>query len=91
MVEGQHQAEIEDYWALDKMHAASVTPLSFDLIVHTSGQGFTKAQAEYDCPIMVTTKEVNHYFTSPSIPSPTRPRSSDGWSTTTTSSPPRFR
>ena len=25
-------------------------------------EGFTKAQAEYDCPIMVSTKEVNHYF-----------------------------
>jgi pyruvate,water dikinase len=55
--------EIEGYWALDKMHAPRpITPLSFDLIVHTLGQGFTKAQAEYDCPIMVTTKEVNHYF-----------------------------
>jgi phosphohistidine swiveling domain-containing protein len=55
--------EIEGYWALDKMHAPRpITPLSFDLIVHTLAEGFTKAQAEYDCPIMVSTKEVNHYF-----------------------------
>ena len=55
--------EIEGFWALDKMHAPRpVTPLSFDLVVRTLAEGFTKAQAEYDCPIMVSTKEVNHYF-----------------------------
>jgi len=55
--------EIEGFWALDKMHAPRpVTPLSFDLIVYTLAEGFTKAQAEYDCPIMVTAREVNHYF-----------------------------
>ncbi len=55
--------EIEGYWALDKMHAPRpITPLSFDLVVRTLAEGFTKAQAEYDCPIMVSTKEVNHFF-----------------------------
>src|SRR5262245_14084111 len=55
--------EIEGFWGLDKMHAPRpVTPLSFDLVVATLGQGFTKAQAEYDCPIMVTHREINHYF-----------------------------
>jgi phosphohistidine swiveling domain-containing protein len=55
--------EIEGFWALDKMHAPRpVTPLSFDLVVRTLAEGFTMAQAEYDCPIMVSTKEVNHYF-----------------------------
>jgi phosphohistidine swiveling domain-containing protein len=55
--------EIEGFWALDKMHAPRpVTPLSFDLVIHTLAEGFTKAQAEYDCPIMVTNKEVNHYM-----------------------------
>ena len=55
--------EIEGYWALDKMHAPRpITPLSFDLVVHTLAEGFTKAQAEYDCPIMVSAKEVNHFF-----------------------------
>ena len=55
--------EIEGFWNLDKMHAPRpVTPLSFDLVVRTLAEGFTKAQAEYDCPIMVSTKEVNHYF-----------------------------
>ena len=45
------------------MHAPRpITPLSFDLVVHTLAEGFTKAQAEYDCPIMVTAKEINHYF-----------------------------
>jgi phosphohistidine swiveling domain-containing protein len=55
--------EIEGFWGLDKMHAPRpVTPLSFDLVVATLGEGFTKAQAEYDCPIMVTPRDVNHYF-----------------------------
>ena len=49
--------EIEGYWALDKMHAPRpITPLSFDLVVRTLAEGFTKAQAEYDCPIMVSTQ-----------------------------------
>ena len=55
--------EIDGFWALDKMHAPRpVTPLSFDLVVHPLAEGFTKAQAEYDCPVMVTTKEVNHFL-----------------------------
>jgi pyruvate,water dikinase len=55
--------EIEGFWALDKMHAPRpVTPLSFDLVVETLTKGFTKAQAEYDCPIMVSYREVNHFF-----------------------------
>ncbi len=55
--------EVEGFWALDKMHAPRpVTPLSFDVIVRTLAEGFTAAQAEYDCPIMVSTNEVNHYF-----------------------------
>jgi rifampicin phosphotransferase len=55
--------EIEGFWALDKMHAPRpVTPLSFDLVVHRLSDGFTKAQAEYDCPIMVSAREVNHYY-----------------------------
>ena len=44
------------------MHAPRpITPLSFDLVIETLAKGFTKAQAEYDCPIMVTPKEINHY------------------------------
>jgi pyruvate,water dikinase len=55
--------EIEGFWSLDKMHAPRpVTPLSFDLVVETLTKGFTKAQAEYDCPVMVSHKEVNHFF-----------------------------
>jgi phosphohistidine swiveling domain-containing protein len=55
--------EIEGFWALDKMHAPRpLTPLSFDLVAHTLADGFTKAQAEYDCPIMVSTREINHYY-----------------------------
>ena len=54
--------EIEGFWNLDRMHAPRpITPLSFDLIIETLAAGFTKAQAEYDCPIMVTPKEINHY------------------------------
>ena len=55
--------EIEGFWALDKMHAPRpITPLSYDLVVKTLTEGFTKAQAEYDCPIMVSYREINHYF-----------------------------
>ncbi len=55
--------EIEGFWALDKMHSPRpVTPLSFDLIVKTLSEGFTEAQEEYDCPIMVSWREINHYF-----------------------------
>ncbi len=54
---------IEGFWNLDKMHAPRpVSPLSFDLIVRTLAEGFTKAHADYDCPIMVSTKEINHYL-----------------------------
>jgi len=55
--------DLEGFWALDKMHAPRpITPLSYDVIVNTLTDGFTQAQAEYDCPIMVSFKEVNHYF-----------------------------
>ena len=55
--------EIEGFWALDKMHAPRpISPLSFDLIVRTLAEGFTKAQEEYDCPVMVSTREINHFF-----------------------------
>ena len=77
--------EIEGFWALDKMHAPRpVTPLSFDLVVHPLAEGFTKAQAEYDCPIMVT-HEGGQPLPLRRLPpaSPTRPRSSAGWSPTT--------
>ena len=73
--------EIEGYWALDKMHAPRpITPLSFDLVVRPLTEGFTKAQAEYDCPIMVSTKEVNHYFyvVVPSDPRRRRDPAADG-------------
>ena len=71
--------EIEGFWALDKMHAPRpVTPLSFDLVVRTLAEGFTKAQAEYDCPIMVSTKEVNHYFYVAFHPIPDEAEIADG-------------
>src|SRR5262245_37938069 len=45
------------------MHAPRpITPLSFDLVVRTLAEGFTKAQEEYDCPVMVSTREINHFF-----------------------------
>ena len=55
--------EIDGFWNLDKMHAPRpVSPLSFDLVVRTLAEGFTKAHEDYDCPIMVSTKEINHYL-----------------------------
>ena len=55
--------EIEGFWAFDKMHAPRpISRLSFDLVVTTLSEGFTKAQAEYDCPIMASNKPVNNYF-----------------------------
>jgi pyruvate,water dikinase len=55
--------EIEGFWNLDKMHAPRpVSPLSFDLVVRTLAEGFTKANEDYDCPIMASTREINHYL-----------------------------
>jgi pyruvate,water dikinase len=55
--------EIEGFWAFDKMHAPRpITPLSQDLVMNTIGRGFTRAQAEYDCPVVTDTKAFNHYF-----------------------------
>jgi rifampicin phosphotransferase len=55
--------EIEGFWAFDKMHAPRpLTPLSQDLVMATISRGFTQAQAEYDCPIVASSKAINHYF-----------------------------
>lgn len=55
--------EIEGFWAFDKMHAPRpLHPLSQDLVMSTLSRGFTRAQAEYDCPIVVASKSVNNYF-----------------------------
>jgi pyruvate,water dikinase len=55
--------QLPGFWNLDKMHSPRpVHPLSFDLVVKTLTEGFTTAQAEYDCPVMVDYRDVNHYF-----------------------------
>lgn len=55
--------EIEGFWAFDKMHAPRpLTPLSQDLIMTTLSEGFTRAQVEYDCPIVASSQAINHYF-----------------------------
>ncbi len=55
--------EIEGFWAFDKMHAPRpLTPLSQDLVMATISRGFTRAQAEYDCPVVASSKAINHYF-----------------------------
>ncbi len=55
--------EVEGFWAFDKMHAPRpLHPLSQDLVMSTLSEGFTKAQAEYDCPMMASSKAFNHYF-----------------------------
>jgi rifampicin phosphotransferase len=55
--------EIEGFWAFDKMHAPRpLHPLSQDLVMKTLSIGFTKAQAEYDCPIVASSQAINHYF-----------------------------
>jgi hypothetical protein len=55
--------QIEGFWAFDKMHAPRpLHPLSQNLVMTTLSEGFTEAQAEYDCPIMASSKAVNHYF-----------------------------
>jgi pyruvate,water dikinase len=55
--------EIEGFWAFDKMHAPRpLHPLSQDCVMSTLAVGFTKAQAEYDCPVVATNQAVNHYF-----------------------------
>jgi rifampicin phosphotransferase len=55
--------EIDGFWAFDKMHAPRpLHPLSQDLVMATISRGFTRAQAEYDCPIVAESKAINHYF-----------------------------
>jgi phosphohistidine swiveling domain-containing protein len=55
--------EIEGFWAFDKMHAPRpLHPLSQDLVMATLSRGFTRAQAEYDCPIVASSRAINHYF-----------------------------
>jgi rifampicin phosphotransferase len=55
--------EIEGFWAFDKMHAPRpLHPLSQDLVMTTLGVGFTKAQVEYDCPVVASNRAINHYF-----------------------------
>ncbi len=55
--------EIEGFWAFDKMHAPRpLSPLSQDLVMATLGEGFTRAQVEYDCPVVASAKAINHYF-----------------------------
>ncbi len=55
--------EIDGFWAFDKMHAPRpLHPLSQDLVMTTLGWGFTKAQEEYDCPVVASNQAINHYF-----------------------------
>jgi phosphohistidine swiveling domain-containing protein len=55
--------EIEGFWAFDKMHAPRpLHPLSQDLVMSTLAIGFTKAQDEYDCPVVASNQAINHYF-----------------------------
>ena len=55
--------EIEGFWAFDKMHAPRpLHPLSQDLVMTTLSEGFTRAQAEYDCPMMASSQAINNYF-----------------------------
>jgi phosphohistidine swiveling domain-containing protein len=55
--------EVEGFWAFDKMHAPRpLSPLSQDLVMTTIARGFTRAQAEYDCPVVAASKAFNHYF-----------------------------
>jgi rifampicin phosphotransferase len=55
--------EIEGFWAFDKMHSPRpLTPLSQDLVMATLSQGFTRAQTEYDCPVVASSRAINHYF-----------------------------
>jgi rifampicin phosphotransferase len=55
--------EIPGFWAFDKMHAPRpLHPLSQDLVMSTLSIGFSRAQAEYDCPIVASSKAVNNYF-----------------------------
>ena len=55
--------QIDGFWSFDKMHAPRpITPLSSQVILPTLSQGFTKAQAEYDSPIVTEDKWINYYY-----------------------------
>jgi rifampicin phosphotransferase len=55
--------QIDGFWSFDKMHAPRpITPLSSQIILPTLSEGFTKAQAEYDSPIITEDKWINYYY-----------------------------
>jgi pyruvate,water dikinase len=63
--------EVDGFWSFDKMHAPRpLHPLSQDCVMATLSQGFTKAQAEYDCPLVAHSRAFNHYFFSSFRPHP---------------------
>ena len=55
--------EVDGFWSFDKMHAPRpISPLSQRVILPTLSTGFTKAQAEYDSPIVVLDRVFNYYY-----------------------------
>jgi pyruvate,water dikinase len=54
--------EVEGFWAFDNHMTAPMTPLSQGAICETIAAGFTKAQAEYDCPMVVDAMFPNGFF-----------------------------
>ncbi len=55
--------EVPGFFVLDKMHAPRpLHKLSQDCVMKTLATGFTRAQVEYDCPIVCSVLPVNDYF-----------------------------
>ncbi|HEU0169679.1 MAG TPA: hypothetical protein VFS62_18040, partial [Chloroflexota bacterium] len=54
--------EVEGLWVWDKFHAPRpIAPLSDDLVWITLGEGFTKGQDRFACPLGMNTGSINYY------------------------------
>src|SRR5579883_1678536 len=54
--------EVEGLWVWDKFHAPRpITPLSDDLIWVTLGEGFTRGQDRFACPLGMECRSINYY------------------------------
>ena len=65
------EGEIEGYWDWDKIHAPRpLTPLAFDTVVMSMGEGFTDAQHEFGSTLALRCRHVNNYLYASFVPDP---------------------
>jgi len=65
------EGEIQGYWDWDKIHAPRpLTPLAFDTVVMSMGEGFTDAQHKFGSTLALRCRLVNNYFYASFVPDP---------------------